>query len=190
MNSLILLAGCGLGDGSCIEEVVLSYLALEKYQCSYQAVALDMSAASVNHISEEAEEKRNVLVESARIGRGTIKELHIVNPDDFDCLIIPGGIGLLNHYRNHESIRNLIFSFLQHGKPIATMCAGIDFLRSFVGKDLLQEEYEGLSPDPFCCDKERKIYYTPAFRKTGDICKVQKGIDCMVKELARAYGED
>lgn len=29
MNSLVLLAGCGLGDGSCIEEVILTYLALE-----------------------------------------------------------------------------------------------------------------------------------------------------------------
>ena len=73
MKSLVLLAGCGLGDGSCIEEVVLTYLALEKYKCDYQAAALDLWVPSVNHISEEAEEKRNVLTESARIGRGKIK---------------------------------------------------------------------------------------------------------------------
>ncbi len=30
MKSLVLLAGCGLGDGSCIEEVILTYLALEQ----------------------------------------------------------------------------------------------------------------------------------------------------------------
>lgn len=29
MKYLVLLAGCGLGDGSCIEEVILTYAALE-----------------------------------------------------------------------------------------------------------------------------------------------------------------
>ena len=31
MKYLVLLAGCGLGDGSCIEEVILTYAALDKY---------------------------------------------------------------------------------------------------------------------------------------------------------------
>ena len=86
MKALVLLAGCGLGDGSCIEETVLTYLALDRYRCSYQAVAVDMPLTSVNHISEEDTEERNVLVESARIGRGTIQPLDCVQTDDFDCL--------------------------------------------------------------------------------------------------------
>ena len=183
MNSLVLLAGCGLGDGSCIEEVVLTYLALEKYKCSYQMAALDMQAVSINHISEETEEKRNVLVESARIGRGRIKNLKCINTDDFDCLIIPGGIGLLVNYGNQELIRKLVFSFIENQKPIATMCAGIDFLRNLINSDLLQKEYETLSPDSFCCDLEQRIYYTPAFRKTQNICDVKKGIDSMICQL-------
>lgn len=184
MKSLILLAGCGLGDGSCIEEVVLTYLALEKYRCDYQAAALDLWVPSVNHISEKAEEKRNVLTESSRIGRGNIQELGSVDVNDFDCLIIPGGIGLLSNYGSNESVRKLVGSFLEQNKPIATMCAGIDFLRNLFGADLLKEEYEALAPDSFCCDQMQKIYYTPAFRKTQEICKVQKGIDCMIERLA------
>ena len=35
MKCLVLLAGCGLGDGSCIEEVILTYTALDKYGCDY-----------------------------------------------------------------------------------------------------------------------------------------------------------
>ena len=31
MRYLVLLAGYGLGDGSCIEEVILTYVALDKY---------------------------------------------------------------------------------------------------------------------------------------------------------------
>ena len=184
MKALVLLAGCGLGDGSCIEETVLTYLALERYQCTYPAVAVDMPTISVNHISEEDTEKRNVLVESARIGRGTIQPLDCVQADDFDCLIIPGGIGLLRNYVDSHAVRELIFSFLNPKKPIATMCAGIDFLRRFLGRDLLREAYADLTPDSFCC--EQSIYYTPAFRKTRSLCDVQKGIDAMIDALVSA----
>ncbi len=183
MKCLVLLAGCGLGDGSCIEEVILTYLALDKYKWSYQPVALSMNRASVNHITEESGEPRDVLIESARLGRGSIKNLNSVNTDDFDCLIIPGGIGLLSHYQNDESIRNLIFSFSGCGKPIATMCAGIDFLKRLLGSDLLQDKLENLPANSFCCDRSANVYYTPAFRKTGDLSEVQEGIERMIQQL-------
>ncbi len=47
MKYLVLLAGCGLGDGSCIEEVILTYVALDKYGCDYTPVAEDVSMQSV-----------------------------------------------------------------------------------------------------------------------------------------------
>lgn len=47
MKCLVLLAGCGLGDGSCIEEVILTYVALDKYGCDYTPVAEDVSIQSV-----------------------------------------------------------------------------------------------------------------------------------------------
>ena len=53
MKYLVLLAGCGLGDGSCIEEVILTYVALDKYGCDYTPVAEDVSIQSVNHLTEE-----------------------------------------------------------------------------------------------------------------------------------------
>ena len=42
MNCLVLLSGCGVKDGSCPEEVALTYTALEKYGCAYQPVADDI----------------------------------------------------------------------------------------------------------------------------------------------------
>lgn len=33
MKYLVLLAGCGLGDGSCIEEVILTYVVEEHILC-------------------------------------------------------------------------------------------------------------------------------------------------------------
>ena len=47
MKYLVLLAGCGLGDGSCIEEVILTYVALDKYGCDYTPVAEAVSIQSV-----------------------------------------------------------------------------------------------------------------------------------------------
>ncbi len=183
MKSLVLLAGCGLGDGSCIEEAILTYLALEQSNCSYQPVAYDMNMPSINHITEQSEENRNILVESARMGRGRIQKIDMIRPEDFDCLIIPGGIGLLSNYGKNESVRNLVLSFQNHNKPIATMCAGIDFLRNILGPDLLQEECKNVSPNDFCFDPDKNVYYTPAFRKADNLCDVQEGIVRMVRAM-------
>ena len=49
---------------------------------------------SVNHLTEQIAEKRNILIEAARIGRGRIKDIHEVDFAEYDALIIPGGIGL------------------------------------------------------------------------------------------------
>ena len=56
MKYLVLLAGCGLGDGSCIEEVILTYAALDKYGCDYTPVAENVSFQSVNHLTEQMAE--------------------------------------------------------------------------------------------------------------------------------------
>ena len=85
MKYLVLLAGCGLGDGSCIEEVVLTYAALDKYGCDYTPVAEDVSVQSVNHLTEEIAEKRNILIEAARIGRGRIKDIREVDFAEYDA---------------------------------------------------------------------------------------------------------
>lgn len=58
---MILLAGCGLGDGSCMEENVLTYTVLDKYHLDYTPVAEDTSIRSVNHITEQPEENRHLL---------------------------------------------------------------------------------------------------------------------------------
>ena len=85
MKYLVLLAGCGLGDGSCIEEVILTYVALDKYGCDYAPVAEDVSIPSVNHLTEQIGERRNILIEAARIGRGRIKDIREVDFAEYDA---------------------------------------------------------------------------------------------------------
>ena len=49
----------------------------------------------INHLTGEVAEgeTRNVLVESARIARGNIKDIKDVQANDLDGLVIPGGFG-------------------------------------------------------------------------------------------------
>lgn len=186
MKCLVLLAGCGLGDGSCIEEVILTYAALDKYGCDYTPVAEELSVPSVNHLTEQLAEKRNILLEAARIGRGRIEDIREIEFDEYNALIIPGGIGLLNNYRHSDAITACVTYFFSKKKPIATMCAGIDFLRSFWEGSLLASEAKELSAEEFCFDADNNIYYTPAFRKTGSCYTALSGIDSMIYALSQA----
>lgn len=93
MKYLVLLAGCGLGDGSCIEEVILTYVALDKYGCDYTPVAEDVSIQSVNHLTEEMAEKRNKDVRPySSIGSiARPAEFHsrpTEKPPDRECLLL------------------------------------------------------------------------------------------------------
>lgn len=183
MNGLVLLAGCGLGDGSCIEEVILTYLALEHHHWTYQPTALARSVPSINHVSEESGPRRDVFVESARMGRGRILPLEHIDPADYDCLLIPGGMGLFRNYADCPAISTLLHAFLDKGKPIASMCAGLDFLRTIVGQDLLHSEQPFFSPTSFYLDAARNIYYTPAFRCPANLPQVQQGIAAMIAAI-------
>ncbi len=183
MKFLVLLAGCGLGDGSCVEEVILTYTALDKYGCDYTPVAEDISVPSVDHLTENVAEKRRVLLEAARIGRGRIQDIRNIDFGEYDVLIIPGGIGLLNNYKDSAVVKTCVTHFAGSKKPIATMRAGIDFLRRFLGSDLLASETQELTADQYCYDKDNRIYYTPAFRRTGSCYEALLGIDAMIRAL-------
>ena len=175
MKYLVLLAGCGLGDGSCIEEVILTYAALDKYGCDYTPVAENVSFQSVNHLTEQMPEKRNILIEAARIGRGRIKDIHEVDFAEYDALIIPGGIGLLNNYRDSNVIKTCVTHFISEKKPVR-----------FYGRNLLAREKKELTAEKFCFDAENNVYYTPAFRKTNSSYTTLLGIDSMIYALKQA----
>lgn len=183
MKFLVLLAGCGLGDGSCVEEVILTYTVLDKYRCDYTPVAEDISVPSVDHLAENVAENQRVLLEAARIGRGRIQDIRNIDFGEYDALIIPGGIGLINNYKDSVVVKDCVTHFIGSKKPIATMCAGIDFLRRFLGSNLLASETQDLTADQYCHDIGNNVYYTHAFRKTGSCYESLLGIDAMISAL-------
>ena len=91
----IVLSGCGVFDGAEIHEATLSMYAIAKQGASYEIFAPDIDQHHViNHMTgDEMNEKRNVLIESARIARGKIQSLDKFKADDFDAILFPGGFG-------------------------------------------------------------------------------------------------
>ena len=91
----VILSGCGVFDGAEIHEATLSLYAIVKNGGEYEIFAPDIDQYHViNHLSgEEMKEKRNVLIESARIARGKIRPLNELNAKKFDGLLFPGGFG-------------------------------------------------------------------------------------------------
>ena len=89
----LILSGCGVQDGSEIHEAVLCLTALQKAGAEIVYCAPDMDFTSVNHLTGKPGEKRNALVESARIARGNIRDVAKVSAKDVDAAILPGGFG-------------------------------------------------------------------------------------------------
>nr|AAL67901.1 lycopene biosynthesis-enhancing protein [Tetrahymena thermophila] len=91
----IILSGCGVYDGSEVTEVVSLMVHLNKSHVSFQCFAPNQDQLHVvNHITgETTTETRNVLVESARIARGEVKDITQLKGEDYQAVLLPGGFG-------------------------------------------------------------------------------------------------
>lgn len=132
----VLLSGCGVYDGSEIQEAVFTLLAIDENQAEAICFAPDIEQHHViNHrTGEEMDEIRNVLTESARIARGNIGSLAGVNSDDIDALVIPGGFGAAKNLTKWAfegpdgeilpDVKRIINEMVANGKPVAGLCMG------------------------------------------------------------------
>ena len=130
----VLLSGCGNKDGSEIHESVLTMLALDRLKAEMVLMAPNIDQMHVmNHYTDqEMDEFRNVLVESARIARGNIKDMAEVNGADLDALIIPGGLGVVKNLSDYAmsgpdctvnpDAYRLVSEMILLNKPIGAMC--------------------------------------------------------------------
>lgn len=130
----IVLSGCGVFDGAEIHEATMTMLAVDQAGAEYDLFALDIDQAHViNHLDgEEMPEKRNVLVESARIARGKIARLSELQVSDYDAIIFPGGFGVAKNlctyafdgpdFKVNIEVEQVIRAFHASGKPIGALC--------------------------------------------------------------------
>lgn len=134
MKAGVLLSGSGVFDGSEVRETTLLLLALSQQGIEAVCAAPDIEQHHViNHINgEEMHEKRNVLVESARIARGDIIALDDFNIETVDALIMPGGFGAAKNFSKwafqgpegeiHPPVKELLIKAVERGTPVLAMC--------------------------------------------------------------------
>jgi enhancing lycopene biosynthesis protein 2 len=130
----ILLSGCGVYDGSEIQETVLAMLAIQEAGAEYFCISIDENQHHViNHLNgTEMAETRNMMIESARIARGNVKNINEVEIRDFDALVIPGGFGNAKNLSSWAfdgpkgtilpEVKLLIVNCINAGRPIAALC--------------------------------------------------------------------
>jgi enhancing lycopene biosynthesis protein 2 len=208
----VILAGCGRWDGSEIHESVLTLLSITQNGGSYQCFSLDKDQYQVmNHLSEKPvpQEKRNMLIESARIARGDVKSISELNVNNFDALIIPGGNGTAfnlfslaykgNDYSVDESVKNLCLNFTQLKKPIGFICIAPAMIPIIYGSsvsftigddqgliDLLETKgakHFKHNVNEIHIDNTNKVVSTPAYMLAQNIGEAYTGIKKLVDQI-------
>jgi enhancing lycopene biosynthesis protein 2 len=206
----VILSGCGNKDGAEIHESVLTLWALHKHGADYQCFAPDVEQHHVlNFITdEEMAEKRNVLVESARIARGNIKNLKTFKADDFDGLIIPGGLGVAKNLStfafegpdctvNEDVVRAVQETAAQH-KPIGALCIAPAIIAKIlgdvvvtIGQDPWTEtavvkmgaSHEKTTHGEIVIDKKNKLVTTPCYMLDARVDQIGEGAEKLVMAL-------
>jgi len=79
-NFAIIISGCGFLDGAEITETISTLICLDQKDCTYDVFAPNINAPTVNHNNQSEQPERNILEESARITRGTTKDLATLDP--------------------------------------------------------------------------------------------------------------
>ena len=211
----VILSGCGVYDGSEIYEAVITLLAIDRAGAEAVCMAPDIPQMHViNHlVGEPAEgESRNVLVESARIARGNIKDLATVKVSDIDALILPGGFGAAKNLSDfavagpdcsvNTGVARLIKEMHAAKKPIAAVCIAPAVLSKVLGNEEIAhrltigtdaETAEALSKmgtDHIECpvreiviDRENMLVSSPAYMLAGNISEAAEGIEKTVQAL-------
>jgi len=209
----VILSGCGVYDGSEIHEAVLTMLALDRRGATMVLCAPDMAQMHVvNHLTGEVAEgeERNVLVESARIARGEIRDLAEVRADELDALILPGGFGAAKNLCDfavkgadcevHPGVARLVREVHGQGKPLAAVCIAPALLARVLGGEApeltigtdeatagaleaMGARHVACPVKEFVVDRDRKLVSTPAYMLGQSISEVAEGIDRCVEAL-------
>jgi len=213
----VVLSGCGVYDGAEIHESVITLLAIDRAGAQAVCMAPDVEQMHVvNHLTgeEAAGEKRNVLIESARIARGEIKDISTVKADDIDALVFPGGFGAAKNLSSfavkgencdvHPEVLRLVKEFAAKQKPQAVLCIAPAMMAKIyqdapkkpvltIGNDketsgkieLMGSRHQDCSARDFVLDAENKIVSTPAYMLGQSISEVAEGIEKTINELIK-----
>lgn len=211
----VILSGCGNRDGAEIHEATLTLWAIHKHGAEYQCFAPDMLQHHVlNHISgEEMDERRNVLVEAARIARGRIRDIRQCNPDELDGLIFPGGLGAAKNLCTYaidgpacsvnEDVARIVKAMHAAGKPIGALCIAPVILAKVLGRgeltaghdpataadlEAMGAKHTGTTHGEIVVDRTNRIVSTPCYMLDARVDQIAQGAENLVKAVLELIG--
>jgi len=214
----VILSGCGVYDGAEIYESVITLLRLDQRGAQVQCFAPDIAQLHViNHLTgEEMPESRNVLVESARIARGEVKDIRQANAEDFDALIVPGGFGAAKNLSNfavqgtgctvQPDVLALTEAFAEAGKPVGLICISPALAAKIYGPGVtctigndadtaaalnkMGATHKDCAVGDIVEDKARKLVSTPAYMLAQSISEAASGINKLVDRVLELTHEN
>ncbi len=211
-NFAIILAGCGVYDGSEIHEAVMTMYAVTKNGAEYRIFAPDIAQHHVvNHLTgAEMPETRNVLVESARIARGKIQPLNKLDLRDFDALIFPGGFGVAKNLCSYAfkgadcdvlpQVAKVLRDAMSKCKPIGALCISPVLLAKIVGHATITvgpDEADAANVRAMGAthiatqhgdvvyDEKHRLFSTPCYQLESNLVQIADDADSIVKEMLK-----
>lgn len=184
----VLMVGFNPGQNEISESVSL-FIALSEFKAHFQIFALDTSVS---------------------ISELTLRSLEDLNPDQFDALVLPGGIGNATQISTWQKdkekmkvnpiVEKIIKKFHSDSKPIGAICMApiviAHVLSKFKPNITLGEDFpethliekwnvsvEKCPTTDFITDRDTKIITTPAYMNNATPFQVYTGIRAFTKEL-------
>lgn len=206
----VVLAGNGVFDGAEIHEATLTMYSIVKHGATYEIFAPNINQHHViNHITgEEMPEKRNVMVEAARIARGKINDLANFKASDFDALVFPGGFGAAKNLCSfafdgvectiNKDVESAIKNMAELNKPIGALCIAPVLLAKIlkeveltIGQDKntakaikdMGAKHIETTHGEVTIDKKHNIVTTPCYMLDANIAQIGDGANNIVKAI-------
>lgn len=206
----VILAGNGVFDGAEIHEATLTLLAIVQQGAAYQCFAPDIEQAHViNHATgEEMDEKRNVLVEAARIARGDIKALSEYDASEYDAIVFPGGFGAAKNLcsfafdgvdcKVDANVEKAIKDTANAQKPIGALCISpaliakvLGDVKLTIGKDkgtanaveTMGATHIETNHGEIVVDEKHKVITTPCYMLDANIVQIAEGTSNIIEKI-------
>ena len=206
----VILSGSGNQDGSEIHEASLTLWAIHKNGADYQCYAPNIPQYHVlNHLTgQEMDETRNVLIESARIARGNVKDLATYDQTNHDALVIPGGLGAAKNLSSfafegencnvNADVKQAVEQMVKAAKPIGALCIAPVILARIIDNALITigqssevitkinamgAQHESTLQGEIAVDTLRKLVTTPCYMLEARVDQIGDGTDKLIQKI-------
>ena len=107
---------------------ILTEEGFEQVELTSPKAALEKAGATVHVISPKSGKIKAWDKTNWGITIDVDKTLSDVSPDDYDALVLPGGVLNPDKLRQNKEAVAFVVSFLEDGKPVAAICHGLQML--------------------------------------------------------------